>query len=984
LLSYSDEGLTLPELKVSRLPQSGGRVRFDLEMYLWQPAAREDSLRGTVVYSTELFDAATIGRLVCHFATLLEGIVADADQKISALPLLTEAERRQLLVEWNDTAVEYPGDKCVHQLFEEQVERMPGAVAVVFEGQELTYRELNDRANQLAHHLRSLGVRPETLVGLCLERSPGLVVGILGILKAGGAYLPLDADYPTQRLQFMLTDANVEFLVTQHELLVHLPASDCQVVCLDTDAAKIQVQPWSNPSLNVGADNLAYVMFTSGSTGQPKGVAIRHASIARLVFGNDYTIFGPDRVFLQLATVSFDASTFELWGALLHGAKLVIAPAGLPDFRQLEEVLKKNRVTTLWLTATLLNQVLEDYPQALSSVVEILTGGEALSVPHICKAQQTLGSNVQLINGYGPTESTTFATCYRIPSHIAPELESIPIGHPIANTQAYVLDKHCRPVPIGVPGELYIGGAGLARGYLNRPELTAERFVPNPFSDDPHSRLYRTGDLCRWRADGNLEFLGRIDDQVKLRGFRIELGEIEAVLNYHPSVAHTVVVMREDRPGDKRLVAYCVSARNAALNVADLTRHLHTRLPDFMVPSVFVPLEALPLMPSGKVNRRLLPAPDNMRPDLANGYVAPRDPFEEQLASVWCDVMGIRSIGIHDDFFAQGGHSLLAVRLMARIESAFGKKLPLATLFEHPTIAHMARILQQTSRFTKQSALVKIQGHGTRLPLFFSPSMGGEAFFCQPMARHLGTDQPIWSFQVPEHDGVRKPFVDIETMAAFFVNELTKSHSPGAYCLAGYSFGAAVALEMAQQLWARGNRVALVAILDWGFSTPRPRTIGRLLRSTWASCRNLPYWLTDDFLHTPAKNMLPRLLGEIREIARRLRDPWAPGQGISSSDDPWETPLPSEFQVLMETHLSALRKYQPRPYPGRITLFRARARALLSSGRERDLGWGRIAKGGVDVRMIPGTHLTMVQEPFVQILAHEMQRALEMATNEIS
>ncbi len=687
LLSFSDQDLTLADLEVNRQPSSSQRVRFDLEMHLWQTGKK---LRGELTYATDLFDAATIERMVGHFVTLLEAIVADPDQRISELPLLTESERRQLLIEWNDTAVDYPSDSCVQQLFEQQVAKTPDAVAVVFEDQQLSYRQLNARANQLAHQLRTLGVGPETLVGLCLERSPELIVGILGILKAGGAYLPLDADYPQARLQFMLGDANVEFLVTEQPLLDRLPASGCQVICLDTDLARLRQLPASNPELNFAADNLAYVMYTSGSTGLPKGVAIEHRSIARLVFGNDYTAFGPDRVFLQLATPSFDASTLELWGALLHGSKLVVAPVAVPDFRQLENLLQQHHVTTLWLTATLLNQLVEQYPQALRDVAEILTGGEALSVPHICQAQAALGPAVQLINGYGPTESTTFTTCYRIPPHIEPQLSSIPIGRPIANTQAYLLDSGRNPVPIGVPGELYIGGAGLARGYLNRPQLTAERFVANPFSEDPAARLYRTGDRCRWRADGNLEFLGRLDDQVKLRGYRIELGEIEAALNAHPDVAHSAVVLREDRPGDRRLVAYCVSAADTELSFPELRSHLVARLPDYMVPSALVVLDTLPLTSNGKLDRRALPAPEDFRPQLDTGYVAPRDPVEQQLVSIWCEVLELEAVGVQDNFFALGGHSLLAMRLHARITSLWQIDLPLRRLFEAPTIAELA------------------------------------------------------------------------------------------------------------------------------------------------------------------------------------------------------------------------------------------------------------------------------------------------------
>ena len=797
LLNFSETGMALQDLDISQLPSSSQRVRFDLEMHVWQ---REKTLSGAVVYSTDLFDHATIERMTGHFVTLLEGIVADPDQRLSEFPLLTSSERHQLLVEWNDTAVDYPSDKCVHQLFEEQVERTPDAVAVVFEDQELTYRELNERANQLAHHLMARGVGPETLVGLCLERSAELVVGILGILKAGGAYVPLDADYPTQRLEFMLGDAAVEFVVTQRTLRDRLPAHPCRFVCLDSEAAQLSEESKSNPHINVYADNPAYVMYTSGSTGIPKGVEIQHTSIARLVFGNDYATFGPDRVFLQLATPSFDASTFEMWGALLHGAKLVMAPCGLPDFRQLENLFQRYRVTTLWLTATFFNQVVEHYPQALNGVEEILTGGEALSVRHIRKARAALGSGVQFVNGYGPTESTTFATCFQIPSDVAPELESIPIGRPIANTQVYVLNAPRKPVPIGVPGELYIGGAGLARGYLNRPELTAEKFVPNPFSDDPSSRLYRTGDRCRWRADGNLEFLGRIDDQVKLRGFRIELGEIESVLNEHPDIAHSVVILREDRPGDKRLVAYCVAAANVELNHTDLRSHLRNRLPDYMLPAAFVELNALPLTSSGKVNRRALPAPEDSRPDLDASYVAPRNAIEEQLASIWCDVLGIAEIGIHDNFFALGGHSLLATLVHARISAVLQVDLPLRNLFESPTIAELAQRLEADQQHSRPEPTAE-----TFLSIV-RPSKGRGTLICvgggyiTELAKSLSQSIGIIYLGSGSMEPVRFHQFGIKWVVDRYVTELLQARLQGPLIIVGYSYSGLVAYALATSL----------------------------------------------------------------------------------------------------------------------------------------------------------------------------------------
>ncbi len=560
------------------------------------------------------------------------------------------------------------------------------------------------------------------LVGLCLERSPELVVSILGILKAGAAYVPLDVNYPKQRLDLMIRDAGLALLITQQPLLDRLPSVSCRVVCLDADALKIQNLAASNPAVTTHASDLAYVMFTSGSTGQPKGVAIRHRSIARLVYGNSYAAFGPATVFLQLATPSFDASTFELWGALLHGAKLVLAPAGHIDFEQLDVLLKKNGVTTLWLTAAMFNQVIDQRPEALTSVREILTGGEVLSVNHICRAQRALGPHVQLINGYGPTECTTFTACYRIPDGITQDCESIPIGRPIANTQVYVLDSQLEPVPIGVPGELYIGGDGLAAGYLNRPELTAEKFVLNPFNNDSDAKLYQTGDLVRWRTDGNLEFVGRIDDQVKLRGFRIELGEIEAQLSECPLINQCVVMLREDNPGEKQLVGYCVRAQGHDWSVTELLRHLRSRLPDYMVPSAFVELESIPLTASGKVDRRGLPAPDASRPSLETEFVAPRNALEEQLTRICGQLLGVKSIGVYDNFFDLGGNSLHAMQLISRLRDVFGVNLPIRKIFDSPSVIGLGLCLEELlaqGKLLTQQELVPVPLEGA-LPTSFA------------------------------------------------------------------------------------------------------------------------------------------------------------------------------------------------------------------------------------------------------------------------
>lgn len=629
---------------------------------------------------------------VGHPSVSLVSMAANSTSAVAEAPLLTESERQRLLGPWSGCRSAFPHDKCVHELFEAQVERTPDAVAVVFEDECLTYRELNARANQLAHVLRGCGVGPDMLVGICMQRSPELVIGLLGILKAGGAYLPLDPTYPRERLEFMLRDAAAQHVVIRQNVVGTLSGDGYSQFCLDGEQALLAAQPIDNLPVS---GSLAYVLYTSGSTGQPKGVQIEHRAINRLVMGSSYARFGADRVFLQLAPASFDASTFELWGALLHGARLVLAPAGFPDFDDLEKLIVRHGVTTLWLTASLFNAIVEERPDMLAPVKQVLTGGEALSVRHIRLAQLRLPPTVELINGYGPTESTTFACTYSIPRNLDSHLSSIPIGRPIANTRVLILDEWRRLVPAGLPGELYIGGPGLARGYLNRLELTAERFIPDPFQ--PGERLYRTGDLCRFQPDGIIEFLGRRDYQVKIRGFRIELGEIEAALANHSDVRQCAVEAREFLPGDRCLVAYFVATDPVAPpSASDLRKFLQKTLPEHMLPPVFVMLDRLPLNSNGKVDRKALPSPgaipiaSQQRPE----YVAPRNATEELLARIWEELLALSRPGIHDNFFLLGGHSLLATQVVSRIRRVLKVDLALRTIFIHPTIATLAEQLQ--------------------------------------------------------------------------------------------------------------------------------------------------------------------------------------------------------------------------------------------------------------------------------------------------
>nr|WP_244172052.1 non-ribosomal peptide synthetase [Myxococcus virescens] len=678
------DGLTL-----SGVESEGRTSKFDLSLVV------EEVPGGVVVaanYNTGLFEAETVRRLLHHLRTLLEAAIAGPATRLAELPLMGSEELHRLVKEWSGTASEYPREASLSALFEAQVQRTPDAVAVEYEDRRLTYGELNRRANQLAHHLRAMGVGPEVRVGLCVERSLELVVSVLGILKAGGVYVPLDASYPLERLAWMKAEAGVVVLVAQEKLADEVAAGGELVVCVDTEwDTQIALQPEVAPSTHVGGGNLAYVMFTSGSTGKPKGVGVPHRAVSRLVLGTDFAHFGPEEVWLQLAPISFDASTLEVWGALLHGAKLVVYPAGTPSLEELGRKLESSGVTSLWLTAALFEQMQARQPKALAGVRQLLAGGDALPV---LRVKERLAAGGVLINGYGPTENTTFSSTYRMerPEEVG---ASVSIGRPVKNTVAYVLDGAMRPVPVGVPGELYVGGDGLAVGYVGRPELTAERFVPNPYGEG--ERLYRTGDVVRWLGNGTLEFLGRADTQVKVRGYRIELGEVEAVLAQHGGVNEAVVVAREDGGEGKRLVAYVTAQEGAELESSALRSHMKQRLPEYMVPSAYVVLESLPLTPNGKVDRKALPAPDT-EGTASEKYVAPRTATEKTLAAIFVDVLKVERVGLDGDFFELGGHSLLATQLVSRVREELQVELPLRDIFECPTVEKLAQRLDHTSK----------------------------------------------------------------------------------------------------------------------------------------------------------------------------------------------------------------------------------------------------------------------------------------------
>ncbi|NBC43821.1 amino acid adenylation domain-containing protein, partial [Corallococcus exiguus] len=707
--------LNLPGLSARLRDVDVGTSRFDFTLSLADTA---EGFQGTLEYSTDLFEAATVQRMLGHLRVLLEAAVAAPERKLSEVTLLTEAERQQVVKGWNATEQEYARESSIAEELSRQVAQRPDAVAVECGEERLTYGQLDEKANQLAHLLRSKGVGAEERVGLCLERSVELVVALVGIAKSGGAYVPLEADYPQARLEQMVSEVKPRVVVTRRALAEKLPVQGVECVLLEEVQAQLAQQPKHAPRSGVGGRNLAYIDFTSGSTGKPKGVCTEQRGVLRTVKGTKYAQLGPEETLLLIAPVSFDASTLEVWGSLLNGARLVVYPPGpVGDVEELKRVVKGQGVTTLHLTAGLFAQVVDADVEVLRGLKQLLTGGDVVSAPHVRRVVEEL--KVPVTACYGPTENTLFTSCHRM-TEASQVGEVVAIGQPIGNTRVYVLDAALNPVPVGVAGELYAAGEGVARGYLGSAELTAERFIPDLHGGLSGERMYRTGDLARWRADGTLEFLGRADTQVKVRGFRIELSEVEGALRAHPAVKEAVVVAKGQGAGDKRLVAYVVGQGSELLDVGELRRALQSRVPEYMVPAIFVPLEALPLTSNGKVDRKALPEPEGVRPELARQYVAPRTEVEKTLVEVWAQVLGLDRVGVQDNFFELGGDSILSLQVVSRAKRA-GLEVTPKQLFQKQTVEALAQVV-------KAAQVVAAQGP-VEGPVELTPVQ--QAFFAQ-------------------------------------------------------------------------------------------------------------------------------------------------------------------------------------------------------------------------------------------------------------
>ena len=946
-------GATTREIKIDN-----NTAKFDLTLSL------EDSgpqLTGWMEYNTDLFEAGTVRRMLVHYQTLLQAAIQNPDQSISTLPLMPEAERQRVLVEWNDTRRDY-SQACVHQLFESQVERTPEAVALVSGEQQISYDVLNRRANQVAHELRSKGVGPESVVGVCLERSPDLLIALLGVLKAGGAYVPLDPSFPRERLLFMLKDAGVQTLLTQESLRAKLSDSTASFICLDSDWAAISKQLSDNCKSEVAPENLAYVIYTSGSTGLPKGVEVPHRALSNFLASMQLNPGLTEKdTLLAVTTASFDIAALELYLPLTVGARVVLASRDTAtDGLQLRDILTTSGATCMQATPTTW-RMLVNAGWIGSPDLKVLCGGEALPRE---LANDLVERASSVWNMYGPTETTVWSALHQVTSGTGPVF----VGRPISNTQLYVLDSEMQPVPIGVPGELYIGGDGLARSYRNRPELTAEKFVPNPFSREDGARLYNTGDLARYRPDGNVELLGRRDHQVKIRGFRVELGEVEAALGQHPAVQAAAVVVREESPGEQRLVAYAVLDPGSLARAEELRSFLKSKLPDYMLPARFEFLENLPTNPSGKLDRRALPAPGSDRLQAEATYVAPRTEHEKKLAAIWTEVLQLDRVSIHDNFFDLGGHSLLAVKLVARVENVLRKRLPVISIFQLPTIHELAPLLATPDSPKKVAGVVPIQPAGSK-PVFFC--IGAGPIF-RPLALRLGADQPFLGLTTLKSDtrDLPAPF-KLEDIAAGLVSRLRALQPHGPYFLGGWCADGVFAYEVAQQLRAQGEKVGLLVLFDawnparWKSYSGLERS-GKRLRRPF---RKIAFHLAN-LRRLGLKEVLSDYKWRLRFNSIRHKLWYAYYRVVLTA----QGEVDDRFRKFFRAGYFTVRDYVPLPYSERTLLIRSGFGAQPASDPE--MGWSGLLVGKSEFQFIPGGHQRMFIEPNVDLLASTLKRCL--------
>lgn len=920
-------------------------AKFDLVLSCTEST---QGLKVSWLYRTEVFERSTIEQMSQHFEILLNGIIEAPDQSISTLPILTPSEKQQFL-DWNQTHTDYPRTTCIHQQFEAQVEQTPDAIALVMDEQRYSYRELNQQANQLAHYLRTLDVQPNQAIAVHLERSPKLIIALLAILKAGGAYLPLDPTYPVDRLSYMLEDTQARILLHESESIFPAAFSNCQVINLD--ALQLENIPENLAPVNTAQD-LAYILYTSGSTGNPKGVMVPHRAVMRLVLNTNYVDLQASDVIAQVSNCSFDAATFEIWGALLNGTTLAIVPkAVLLSPNEFAAALQTHSIRVLFLTTALFHQLAQHVPTAFQTLRYLLVGGEVTD-PQWVNQVFECGAPEQFLHVYGPTENTTFSSWYRVEQVSS----TLPIGRPIANTQIFLLDRHLQPVPVGIPGEICLAGDGLALGYLHRPD--ASQFVSTQIGGVP-AQLYRTGDRARYLPNGNLDFLGRFDHQIKLRGFRIELGEIETALRQHPDVQDAIVVIEHTDTQDKSLQAYLTSTQVIAPKA--LRQFLQQTLPDYMLPQAFHVLEAFPLTPNGKVDRAKLhhfKSSENLS-DSANPNLV-TSPLETQLLQIWQSVSGMQSLSTDDNFFEIGGHSLLAVRLQSAIEQLIGRKLPLFAVFQAPTVKQMAQRLEQEQ--------IKLDAAQTQLrSLFWYSQHPTEA---AALTQHLGADQPLIYLDTGLLE-VLEPAEHIRDRAKLCLAELKRLQPQGPYLLGGFCMGGLVAFETALQLQAQGEEVAFLALAEsWLASQmqrqkPKPLPELPVIRTLYFHSQKLIGLKPSDRLDYVVNEIkrVPSLIDRLLASIKRVFKPESPAQQAQRE---W-----------MFRGGEAVHSYIPScAYPGRIYFYFSQITDESKSLIEQS-GWEKFVSDQIEVEVFAGDHHSIMREPDVQRLAEAIKATID-------
>ncbi len=947
-VSFSQGIGSLPAERETAASQS---VTLDVPVDLHLDAEDErDQLSLHLLYNQDLFELASVDRTLQNLETLLRDAVENPNQRLSNLRILTSQEEHQILVEWNGNVQDYEGGKCLHDLVG-LAEHAPGP-AVVWGDYQLSYGELNERANQLARYLRSRGVGPNVRVGICLEPTPEFAIALLAVMKSGGACVPLDPKYPQERLAYMLEDAQARVLITQKGMLAGKAPAGCETLMLAEITEALAGQPSDNPETGVGPRDIAYVIYTSGSTGKPRGVLLRHAGLVNYVTAMSRKCgIGPNDRMLQFCSISFDIAVEEIFTTWVSGATLVMRPADMPlAVPEFLAWVAQQRITILDLPTAYWHEWVHHFPELKRpvprSVRLVIVGGEKASAKACAAWAQAAGGRTRWINTYGPTEASICVTAFE-PNFAAGDRipENIPIGRPVPNCRVYLLDGQRNPVPVGIPGELFIGGVCVAQGYHNRPELTREKFIPDPFSLEPGSRLYKTGDLARYLPSGEIEFLGRGDDQVKIRGFRVELGEIESALAKHLEVREVAVVAREDTPGDKRLVAYLVPVQGTKPTPTEIRHYLQQRLPDYMVPSTIVLLQAMPLTPNGKINRRGLPAPEVET--CSDEIAVATDAFQAQLVRIWEEVLGRKPIGIRDNFFELGGHSLLAARLMHRIGQALDKTVPLAMLFEAPTIERLSATLRKDGWSDHWSSLVPIQPAGSHAPFFCIHGVGGNVLGFYELGRRLAPDHPFYGLQSQGLDGKHPAHATIEEMAAHYLDQIRTVQPRGPYSFGGFSFGGLVAYEMAQQLLARGEEVGLLVLFD---------TYPGDLKSVTSSLFSL--LLTPSWRHWT--HDLPKA---VRKRIRRTVRGWR---------------LPQLLIDIRNSNRAAADRYVLRPYAGKATLVRAIEQSLRSGSDDPHAAWKSLV-GSLEIHDVPGNHYEILVEPQVERLAECLKTCIDKA-----